>query len=84
MCKGNRKADSVSTYRCVKAGGMQGLRYHVPMIREKEKSKIRQRAPEMFDYMMELFQGIDERYFLELSEDEELACSLFDHLECMV
>lgn len=63
---------------------MQGLRYHVPMIREKEKNKIRQRAPEMFDYMMELLQGIDERYFLELSEDEELACSLFDHLECMV
>ncbi len=63
---------------------MQGLRYHVPMIREQERSKIRERSPEMFDYMIELLQRVDERYLLELAGDDELAYSMFEHLECMV
>lgn len=63
---------------------MQGLRYHVPMIREQERSKIRERSPEMFDYMIELLHKVDERYLLELAGDDELAYSMFEHLECMV
>lgn len=63
---------------------MQGLRYHVPMIREQERNKIRGRAPEMFDYMIELLKKVDERYLLELAGDDELAYSMFEHLECMV
>lgn len=63
---------------------LQGLRYHVPMVREHNVQKIRDRGPEMFDYMMEVISRIDKNWHLNLAEDEELACALFSHLECMI
>jgi lichenan operon transcriptional antiterminator len=63
---------------------IQGHRYHVPMIRETEKSQIRERNQEMFDYVAELLLEVDRKYLTELSGDEELVCSLFEHVECMV
>ena len=63
---------------------MMGLRYHVPMIRDKSREQLRRRSPEMFDYMMEIIRIVDRQYGLELEADEELICALFTHLECMV
>lgn len=62
---------------------LKGLRYQVPMIKVKDKVELRKREPEMFDYMMEVFREIDEKYLLELEQDEELICALFSHLEGM-
>lgn len=63
---------------------LQGMRFLVPMLKEKDKRKVRQRAPQMFDYMMHIIKEIDEKHHLGLGEDEELSCTMFDHLECMV
>ncbi len=63
---------------------LRGMRFQVPMMKEKNKEKMRSRAPEMFDYMMEVLREIDEKYHLNLEEDDDLACAMFDHLECMV
>ncbi len=63
---------------------LKGMRFQVPIIKEKDKDKLRVRAPEMFDYMEEVLHEIDGKYHLDLGEDEELACAMFDHLECMV
>lgn len=60
------------------------VRFQIPLIKEKDKDKTRIREPQMFDYMMSLLVEIDERYQLKLADDSELACALFDHLECMV
>lgn len=63
---------------------LQGMRFLVPMLKEKNKLRMRERAPQMFDYMMQIVRRIDEKYHLDLEEDDELSCAMFDHLECMV
>lgn len=60
------------------------VRYQIPMTKEKDREKTRAREPQMFDDIMSLLQEVDEQYQLQLEEDSELACALFDHLECMV
>lgn len=60
------------------------VRYQTPMTKEKDREKTRAREPQMFDDIMSLLQEVDEQYQLQLEEDSELACALFDHLECMV
>ena len=63
---------------------LRGMRFQVPMVKEKNLKKMRSRAPEMFDYMMKILEEIDEKYHLNLEEDDELSYAMFDHLECMV
>lgn len=63
---------------------MQGMRFLVPMLKEKNKLKMRERSPQMFDYMVQIIRQIDGKYHLDLEKDDELSCAMFDHLECMV
>ena len=63
---------------------LQGVRFLIPMMKEQDKAGMRSRAPEMFDFMMEILRALDEKYHLDLEDDDELACAMFDHLECMV
>lgn len=63
---------------------LQGMRFLIPMRKENDKVKLRSRAPEMFDFMMDILRQLDEKYHLDLEDDDELACAMFDHLECMV
>lgn len=63
---------------------LQGLRFQVPMSKDKDQLQARKREPEMFDFMKEVIREIDEKYQLNLEEDENLSIALFDHLECMV
>lgn len=64
--------------------GMKGLRFQVPMKKTNDKETVRGREPEMFDFMMEVLREVDEKYLLELEDDEELVCAMFTHLECML
>ncbi len=63
---------------------LQGLRFQVPLFEENDKEKLRERSPELFDYMMLVIREIDEMYQLKLEEDQELYCLMFNHLECMI
>lgn len=62
---------------------LRGLRFQVPMAKVTSREELKVRSPELFEYMMEVLCQIDEKYVLELETDEELACALFSHLECM-
>lgn len=63
---------------------LQGLRFQVPMFQEKDARKLRERSPELFDYMMSVIREVDELYHLKLEGDSELYCAMFNHLECMI
>lgn len=63
---------------------LQGLRYQVPMIKDKYIDNVYSRSPEMFEYMMSIVRRVDEKYQLNLENDGEFSIALFDHLECMV
>lgn len=63
---------------------LQGLRFQVPIFPETDRTKLRERSPELFDYMMSVICEVDRLYQLNLEEDPELYCAMFNHLECMI
>lgn len=63
---------------------LSGLRFHVPMDKEKNLSDKRERNSEMFDFVIELLMECDRKFSLNMADDNELISALMDHLECMI
>lgn len=63
---------------------LSGLRFHIPMEKERTLKEKRERNPEMFDVVVELLMECDRKFFLNLEGDNELIGALVDHLECMI
>ena len=63
---------------------LRGLRFHIPMEKERTLKEKRERNPEMFDAVIELLMDCDRKFSLNMENDDELIGSLMDHLECMI
>ncbi|MDD3362704.1 MAG: BglG family transcription antiterminator [Hespellia sp.] len=73
--------DEEDVYLCI---CLNGLRFHIPMEKDKKLESRRDRNPEMFDNVIELLMECDRKFYLTMEEDDELIGTLTDHLECMI
>lgn len=63
---------------------LNGLRFHVPMEGETDLDSKKDRDPELFSSVVEFLKECDEKFYLNIEDDEELIGNLIDHLECML
>lgn len=63
---------------------LRGLRFHIPMEKERTLAEKRDRNPDMFDTVIELLADCDRKFSLNMKNDNELIGALMDHLECMI